>query len=231
MPLLRRVILLIVLPLVAAIIPAGAAAQRPGTPVRAAPPPAVPAPAAPTPVESPVNPGDSVGVVFYGRPELSGVQSVDLNGDVQLPYLGRVRVRGLASEQIRDLLTRRYAAANYPNAQIFVRTRIGVNLIGEVGDPGHYWVDPTTTVLDLISGAGGPTIEAREDRVELRRGGRVTLYNLNTDQERLVSTPLQSGDLVVIPRRPIGTNRVQVAFGVLQFLATLVSTIIYVTRS
>jgi hypothetical protein len=86
------------------------------------------------------------------------------------------------------------------------RLLIEVHIWGEANSPGMYRVPDGSTVMDLISKAGGPTQYAALSRVRLttNRGSR---QNLSIDIDRYLSTTkeveipvLRPGDTVLIPR-------------------------------
>ena len=176
-----------------------------------------------------VQPGDSVIISFFQRPELTCGFTVDRKGEIQLPQLDGVRVQGMDNEAIRDLLLGRYRRL-YPGAQLTVVTRIGVNLIGEVLRPGRYKVDPTTTILDLIVDAGGWTQEAQLDQIQLVRGGQTTTYNWRTDQERMQAEAVQSGDLIRVPRQAIRGDRLGLAINIAQLVVGVLSALVLLSR-
>lgn len=87
------------------------------------------------------------------------------------------------------------------------RLLIEVHVWGEVNNPGMYRVPDGSTVLELISRAGGPTQYAALSRVRLSRheGNTRNNYKVNIDKyltsAKQVDIPmLRPGDTVMIPR-------------------------------
>lgn len=87
------------------------------------------------------------------------------------------------------------------------RLLIEVHVWGEVNNPGMYRVPDGSTVMDLISKAGGPTQYAALSRVRLSRndGPRRQNRKINIDKylssTKEVEIPvLKPGDTVMIPR-------------------------------
>ncbi|MGD2217711.1 MAG: polysaccharide biosynthesis/export family protein [Gemmatimonadales bacterium] len=146
--------------------------------------------------------GDIVLIEFWGQAEVSGERIVDDNGYIHLPLLRAVQVAGLSAEQIRERLTELYGQY-YADPLVVVNVRLGVSVTGEVMSPRRYTVDPALNVLDLFGLAGGLTYEAKKDAIELNRGGRRYILDLDdallyTQAEKL---RLQSGDWIYVPRR------------------------------
>lgn len=81
--------------------------------------------------------------------------------------------------------------------------RIVVRIIGEVGSSGEISVSPDSTVLSAIASAGGHTSDANLKKVSLLRldeSGQVLGQNLDL-RDFEDTTPIQNGDIVVVPKR------------------------------
>lgn len=147
-----------------------------------------------------VRPGDRVSVKVLGEPRWGeGEALVDERGTITLTRVGELAVTGLDAGALRDTLRLRYARyLRNPDADVVVRRRVGVT--GEVYKPSLYWVDVTTTAADLIALAGGVTEAGNANDVAIVRDGRRLPLPVRT---MLTSPlPLQSGDQVVVGRRP-----------------------------
>jgi len=106
--------------------------------------------------------GDLLEITTFDTPELSGKFRVDSRGDVSLPIGGAVRVLGLTAEQtavaVERFLRDRDILKN-PHVTVLVLEYAtqGVNVMGEVKQPGIYPLTGKHGVLDFISIAGGLT--------------------------------------------------------------------------
>ena len=106
--------------------------------------------------------GDLLEVTTFDTPELSGKFRVDSRGEISLPLGGAVRVQGLTAEQTAVALERflrdRDILKN-PHVTVLVLEYAtqGVNVMGEVKQPGIYPLTGKHGVLDMISMAGGLT--------------------------------------------------------------------------
>jgi len=149
------------------------------------------------------------------------------DGRISFPLAGTVRAGGMSVGQVERAITQRIAPnfATEPNVFVSVigiperlpRTRapeepetILVYIVGEVGSPGPKPVLPGTTVLQLLSQAGGFTQFAATKRLQLRRKdastGRQQLYQINyralSRGAQLTSDlTLREGDVLLVPER------------------------------
>ena len=61
-------------------------------------------PATPSPVKNPIGVGDVFELRVYREKELTGVHRVSIDGTVDIPLVGRVRVEELSRDEVVDLL-------------------------------------------------------------------------------------------------------------------------------
>ncbi len=113
----------------------------------------------PQPTGYGVHPGDQITTDFYtaGGEALASVRGdrlVDREGNVFFPYVGTVHVEGLDVEGIRSLLLQKFDPF-YNDPVITANVKLKVNITGMVGRPGHYFLDPTATIVEALSNAGG----------------------------------------------------------------------------
>lgn len=121
-----------------------------------------------------VNANDVLEVSVYDHPEMAATVRVDGQGMVTLPLINRVKVQGLtvsdASAQIARLLSEGYVVN--PQVNVFVKNfrEQKASILGQVTKPGVYDINSKTTLLELISMAGGLGPEAG-DKASLKRDG------------------------------------------------------------
>ena len=146
-----------------------------------------------------LRPGDRVRLKVWREPDLSGDFTVDEDGIVVFPKIGRVDVEQMSTDSLKTLLLTRYAESlRSPSVEVTVLRR--VNVLGSVRNPGLYYVDPTTTVADALALAGGVNPDGRQNAFELLRGGKRIEGDLSPDS-RLADSPLQPGDQLRVPER------------------------------
>ncbi len=194
-----------------------------------------------------VQAGDRVSLAFYTAAgdqldEISGDRDVDDNGELFLPFLGKVDVLGLAAEDIRLLLEERYGTL-YADPVIEVTTNVRINVTGAVRNAGRYFVPPSSTLVDALAGAGGASSEvdlglqggaSDPSKVRLVRDGVVTVIDLRPLEVRpaVLSLRIQSGDWLHVPRAVRSQIKEDITFygSGLSVLLTLASLIVLIAR-
>ncbi len=189
-----------------------------------------------------VLPGDEVEIRLFTAAgarldEVSGIRIVDPNGEIYLPYVGSVQVSGLSAPEIRRRLEEAYSRL-YSNPVVDVVSRLKVNVTGAVKAPGHYLMDPSSTIIDALARAGGVGSEidlgyaAASDAQSSRfvRNGVLHILDLrpNTGDPTVFTLPVQSGDWIHIPIAERSRIREQVQFwgSIVSLVAATVSLII-----
>ncbi len=153
--------LVLALALAPGLVSTGAAAQQP--PAAATRPDAVPPPrGAESPADAPadyiIGPEDVLSIVYWRDKDMTGDVAVRSDGKISLPLLNDVQAAGLTPTQLRDWLVE--ASKEYfedPAVSVGVKQMNSrkVFITGEVHKPGPYPLVGPTTVLELISLAGG----------------------------------------------------------------------------
>jgi polysaccharide export outer membrane protein len=121
------------------------------------------------------------GDIFY----LSGYTLND-DGIVELPVLGKLKLVGLNVEQAKDMISKELEKI-VRDDENFVRVRLGgirYSALGEFNRPGKYTIlQNRVTIFEAIANAGDLTVLAKRDRVMLIRqypeGSKVHRLNLN----------------------------------------------------
>ena len=134
-------------------------------------------------------------------------QQVDRNGDVVVPYAGKVRAIGLSPATLQGRIEQRLAArAVEPQVVVsIVDRRAGpVSVLGEVARSANFTLDPNgETLLGAIARAGGPKYPAYESVVTLQRAGktyRLVLADIARNPKQNIQ--LRSGDTVFVAHEP-----------------------------
>ena len=112
--------------------------------------------------------GDLMEIAVLDTPEVSGHFRVNADGEITMPLIGTVHVKGLAPEQAQTLIARKLVEGNFikdPQVTIFVSeyaTQM-VYVLGEVKMPGPYPLMGSHRLLDFVSAAGGLTPTATNE--------------------------------------------------------------------
>jgi len=96
--------------------------------------------------------------------------SVDKNGQVQLPTVGRIKVQGLTMGEAQDLVQRKINEYFTSATVILKMVSFRVSVLGDVSRPGAYLIyNNQVTVLEALAMAGGPNEYADKSHVTLMR--------------------------------------------------------------
>ena len=155
--------------------------------------------------------GDLIEVSVYNVPELASKVRVSNSGDIYLPLIDYVHVEGLTQEEAQAVIEKRLADGGFvrnPHVTIFVTefNSQGVTILGEVGKPGIYPDIGDHRLYQVVSQAGGFTLNASRKIAILRRNEsepiRVTLPR-NLADDLAGNVLIMPGDTITVPRAPI----------------------------
>ena len=133
--------------------------------------------------------------------------TVDADGDIDFPILGKLHVAGLTRSETasyikQELISQEQARDPVVTVEFMNLT---VSVLGEVARPGRYPIDKDKlTILDAISLAGDLTIYGRRENVLVFRneGGRETSYKVDLcSASGLVGSPVyyvQQDDVIYV---------------------------------
>ncbi|QCP54672.1 exopolysaccharide biosynthesis protein [Trinickia violacea] len=135
-------------------------------------------------------------------------QTVSADGTIFFPFIGRFKVAGKTTEEVRDQLS----AALGPyikNPQLDVRVLAyrgqKIQVTGDVKTPGPLAVtDVPLTLVDAVTRSGGANTDADLQRVRLTRNNQFYQIDLNGVLDRgdvRNNVMLQDGDIINVPDR------------------------------
>lgn len=194
-----------------------------------------------------LQPGDQVTIeLFTAAGEkvdvVGGDRVLDRDGNVYLPYIGSVHLAGLDQSSCRKLLVERYSHF-YDQPVVNVKVQLRVNVTGSVGKPGQYFLDPTATILDALSNAGGigsdvaiGSYQAAADpaHVRLVRDGKEHILDMRADQiaDSVVKMRIHSGDWIHVPPQTRSRIRDDVTFwgSVASFASSILAVIVLIKK-
>ncbi len=158
-----------------------------GVPQQTAPVPET-TPALPqVPTDYVIGPDDVLTIFFWREKDLSGDVSVRPDGRISLPLLNDIEAAGLTPEQLRVRLAA--AADKYieePTVTVVVKqiNSRKVFITGQIAKPGAYPIMGPTTVLQLITMAGGVQEYSDDKNIQILRteNGRPVSLRFNYDE-------------------------------------------------
>jgi protein involved in polysaccharide export with SLBB domain len=151
--------------------------------------------------------GDRVVLYVEGETTLSDTFVVSPERTILLPAIGEVNLAGVLRSELTGHVTEQIGQF-IREPVVRVQTYVRVSVTGEVGQPGFHLMEPELPLSEAIMAAGGPVGTARLSNVSVqRRGTRVfggdELQRAIGRGATVAELQLQSGDVVVVPRRSI----------------------------
>lgn len=157
--------------------------------------------------------------------------TVDPEGYILFPELGKIYVKGMTVEQLRDYLIEKISA-KVENPTVIVEL-IGyyVNVTGEVKSPGRINItSPRFSILDAIASAGDLTQYGRRDNVLLIRevDGKLEHVRIDLGKSDILESPyyfLKQNDVIYV--EPTGVLQENAEYNQINaFKLSVISTIV-----
>jgi polysaccharide biosynthesis/export protein len=168
-----------------------------------------------------VGPQDVLTITSYDQADLSGKFTVEADGTVTYPLIGRVKAGGLTLRALEEALKTRLKDEGYfrnPQVTVAVETYKSqkIFVIGEVRTPGPYPLSGDMTLVEAIARAGstlptasgeaiivhapagatGPMLPSKEQEANTERVDLRALQD-GTAKQNIV---LRDGDTISVPR-------------------------------
>jgi len=154
-----------------------------------------------------LGPGDLIELKVMNLDEMNGEYRVDQEGNITLPYLDTVQVKGKSALQAAKLITEKLKDGYLRDPQIIVTLKENksnpITVMGAVKGPGPILGSYDIDLLRAISEAGGLRTDALGKALILRRGVDGSMGTLEVDLSSLLNkgamylnVPLFAGDIV-----------------------------------
>lgn len=152
-----------------------------------------------------VGPGDVFTVNVWGSQNFSNTVTVRRDGTIFIPKIGAIKVWGKTYNQTISLIRRRLNRL-YKGIKINISfeaiRKIDVFVVGEVEKPGSYSIPSTSTAINALFHAGGPTKNGSLRNIQIMRGDKkiadVDLYDFLVSG-KVNAQQLQSQDVILVP--------------------------------
>ncbi len=182
---------------------------------------------------SSVNTGGSGGGTYY----LMGY-SVDQEGFISLPVLGKLLVAGLTVNETKNLIQQK--ATDYiKDAQIEVKLlSFKIHFLGEVARPGQQTVfSDRANILEAISMAGDLTYNGNRKKVNILRSykNQTKLIEVDLTRRDLLTSPkyfLQPNDVVYVEPLKTTTFRLRLNeyAGIMSFFTSTITLVVLIVN-
>ena len=156
-----------------------------------------------------IGPGDVLEISVWQDETLNREVIVPPDQVISFPLAGEVNVKGMTVADLRRTLQKRLVEY-VPNAVVTVMfrqvTSMLVYVVGKVNNPGVFPINMTTTVMHVLSMAGGPNPFASTRNITILRNqdGKMTEIPFNYNdikkgknlEQNIV---VQKGDVIIVP--------------------------------
>jgi len=159
----------------------------------------------PTPSSYILSTGDTITLHIYGDRDKKYELEVNSNGNIELEYIGPVRIAGMSFREaklnLQNRLKAHYKMSSF-NVTISKYSSIQVTLIGDVKHPGIYNLSSFSTAKDLLTVAKGVRESASVREILIKRNSKtikkLDFYDLLFKGKTFGGTLLRHGDIIVI---------------------------------
>ncbi len=150
--------------------------------------------------------GDRLNLNVFGSATFDLPVQVDGRGEIVIPKVGTAKVGGLtlgkAKAAVQGLVSRNFSRSSV-DLQVIKLREVRVFVMGEVYRPGSYLVSSLSSLVNVLSLAGGPTAVGSYRDIRVMRGGHkvagLDLYPLRAEGLGNPNVALQNGDTVFVP--------------------------------
>jgi len=147
--------------------------------------------------------GDGVRVSFLDINDIiTGDYFIEPTGLIQLPFIGIINTTNKDINEIISEIEFRYDSL-YKNPQLTVHALFRINVLGEVNNPGFYYVSELEKFTAILALAGGTTGNADLESIKLLRNFEEIQLDVETiikEGSSATDFGLQSGDQIFVPR-------------------------------
>jgi polysaccharide export outer membrane protein len=150
--------------------------------------------------------GDQLGINAFGSASFEVPVQVDGRGMVIIPKLGSLKVGGMSLGKAREAIQSK-VRSQFSNTSVEVQAlklrEVRIFLMGEVYKPGSYVVPSLSSLVNVLSLAGGPNALGSYRQIRILRGGKVVhtldLYPFRAEGLGNINFYLENGDTLFVP--------------------------------
>jgi polysaccharide export outer membrane protein len=155
-----------------------------------------------------IGPGDTLHIQVFDTPEMEQHPRVTDAGTVPLLFIGDVKVGGLTPGDAALLIENTLKEKQYmlhPRVAVTIEDiNTQISILGQVKDPGMYVINTPTSILSVLSIAGGLT-DLADRHIAIERHGdaqnKIEYFLSNTSKEAIENQVfVYPGDTVLVPK-------------------------------
>ncbi len=156
--------------------------------------------------------GDQIHIALPGESTLNKEFTVGIDGTINLPEVGIIKVEGQSEKQLLTVLKESLSPVfrDMTGFNVFVaKKQLLVNVMGYVKKPGKVFLPAAANIQMALQAAEGIRTGAQLDKLQLRRGNNSTEFNYKKYLDSGDSTilpSLNSLDTIFVPASPMIGN-------------------------
>lgn len=174
---------------------------------------------------------------FTGQPLLKVI--VDIDGNIELPKIGKVHVAGLSKEAVKEAVTIAYKEYLVDPVVQVKLSNFHFTVLGEVKTPGVYDIDAEkVTIFEAVGRAGDLSSYAERQKIKIIRdlNGERSIISMDLTDQAILNSPdyyIQRYDIIyVAPKEAKQVNEnIQRVTPYLSIISSLLAIIVLITRN
>ena len=134
---------------------------------------------------------NSSGNIYYDAAIYLNSYSIDEEGYVDLPFVGRLYVKGLTTEEAKGVIQQQIDKFLNKTTIVVKLVNYGVSVVGEVQKPGKYIIyQDRINIFEIISMAGDLTTYAKRDDIVLvrKQENNAKIFHINLLEDNVLES-------------------------------------------
>lgn len=165
----------------------------------------------PTPVNYVLGPGDEVIIDIWGTNQATIRQTISPDGTINIPDIGMINLNGMTVKEADSYMRRKLGqiySVDGDDAKSEIKLTLGnirtiqVNMMGEVANPGTYYLSSLSNLYHALHRAGGVSRLGTLRDIQLIRKGKVIatidIYDF-IREGKMNEIILEEGDIINVP--------------------------------
>ena len=166
----------------------------------------------PTPTNYRLGPGDEVIIDIWGTNQATIRQTISPEGTINIPDIGLINLNGMTVKEADSYMRRKLGqiySVDGDDAKSEIKLTLGnirtiqVNLMGEVANPGTYYLSSLSNLYHALHRAGGVSDLGSLRDIQLVRNGKkiatVDVYDFIMGGKMDGNLILEEGDIIIVP--------------------------------
>lgn len=177
---------------------------------------------------------------FSGGTATGALEStVDINGFIELPKIGKLHVTGLSRDSAKEVIRTAYAEFLKDPIVSVTFGNFRYTILGEVRSPGYYAVpNEKLNIFEAVAQAGDMSQYARKDKVKIIRevNGERKIISLNFNDKSILNSPdyyIQRYDIIYVEpeKKRYATDNLSRTTAIIGAASSLVAIMVIIFRN